>query len=145
EALPRMLLCPVFTAHPSEARRRTVLEKLERINASMDRLEREQLLPREREQAEAGIREEIEGLWQSDLVRVLRPTVLDEVRQGLSVVDGALFDVVPRLYRALERAIARVYPGFPGRVPALLRFGSWIGGDRDGNPNVTHATTAAAI
>jgi phosphoenolpyruvate carboxylase len=143
--LPDMLLCPVFTAHPSEARRRTVLEKLWRINAEMDRLEREDLLPREAEQANAAILEEIEVLWQSDLVRVLRPTVLDEVRQGLEVVEGALFDVVPRLYRELERALEKVYPEVTAPVPALVRFGSWIGGDRDGNPNVTHATTAEAI
>ncbi len=139
------LLCPVFTAHPSEARRRTVLEKLWRINAEMDRLERHGLLPREREQCHADILGEIEALWQSDLVRVLRPTVLDEVRQGLEVVEGALFDVVPRLYREIERSMKQVYPEYAGPVPALLRFGSWIGGDRDGNPHVTHAVTAAAI
>jgi phosphoenolpyruvate carboxylase len=139
------LLCPVFTAHPSEARRRTVLEKLWRITDQLDRLERVSLLPREREHALAAVAEEIEALWLTDLVRVQRPTVLDEVRQGLEVVEGALFDVVPRLYRELEEALARVYPDFPGPVPAFLRFGSWIGGDRDGNPFVTHTTTAQAV
>src|SRR5581483_9527308 len=74
-----------------------------------------------------------------------RPTVLDEVRQGLEVVEGALFDVVPRLYRRLQEAVARVYPEYRGRVPALLRFGTWIGGDRDGNPHVTHSNTARAV
>jgi phosphoenolpyruvate carboxylase len=139
------LLCPVFTAHPSEARRRTVLDKIWRITADMDRLERVSLLPREREQALASVAEEIEALWMSDLVRVKRPSVQDEVRQGLEVVEGALFDVLPRLYRELEDALPRVYPEWQGRVPAFLRFGTWIGGDRDGNPNVTHTTTARAV
>jgi phosphoenolpyruvate carboxylase len=143
--LPEALVCPVFTAHPSEARRRTVLEKLWRIAAEMDRLERQELLPAEQEASRAAIFSEIEALWQSDLVRVLRPTVLDEVRQGLEVVEGALFEVVPRLYRELRRALTAVYPEVPGPVPALLRFGSWIGGDRDGNPHVDHHATAAAI
>ncbi|MBY0231759.1 MAG: phosphoenolpyruvate carboxylase, partial [Gemmataceae bacterium] len=145
EALPRMLVVPVFTAHPSEARRRTVLEKLARINEAMDARERSDSLPREREEAEEAIREEIATLWKSDLVRVLRPTVRDEVRHGLEVVEGTLFGVVPRVYRTLEAALGRVYPELAERVPALLRFGTWIGGDRDGNPNVTAAATATAV
>lgn len=138
-------LVPTFTAHPSEARRRTILEKLARINAEMDRQERLDLLPREVELSRAAIVEEIESLWQSDLVRTLRPSVQDEVRQGLEVVEGALFDVVPRLYRELGSAVERVYPEVEGRLPPLLTFRTWIGGDRDGNPNVTHATTARAV
>ncbi|MFO0842641.1 MAG: phosphoenolpyruvate carboxylase [Gemmataceae bacterium] len=138
-------LCPVFTAHPSEARRRTVLEKIWRITAAIDRRERVDLLPQEEERCKADIAAEIEAMWLTDLVRVNRPSVLDEVRQGLQVVEGALFDVVPRLYREVEAALARVYPEYGGAVPAFLRFGTWIGGDRDGNPNVTHATTAHAV
>jgi phosphoenolpyruvate carboxylase len=143
--LGEALLCPVFTAHPSEARRRTMLEKIWRITAKMDELERPDLLPEERQLATAGISEEIEALWLSDLVRISRPTVLDEVRQGLEVVEGALFDVVPRLYRRMEEAVAQVYPEYQGRVPSFLRFGTWIGGDRDGHPGVTHSVTAQAI
>jgi phosphoenolpyruvate carboxylase len=149
EELARQLhaafVCPVFTAHPSEARRRTLLEKLWRVTREMDRLERVDLLPEERAGVEAAIAEEIESMWLTDLVRVSRPTVLDEVRQGLEVVEGALFDVVPRLYRRLQEVIARVYPEYRGPVPALLRFGTWIGGDRDGNPHVTHSNTARAV
>jgi phosphoenolpyruvate carboxylase len=143
--LDQALLCPVFTAHPSEARRRTVLEKIWRITEQMDRLERADLLPQERGHATDAIAEEIEALWMSDLVRVNRPTVLDEVRQGLEVVEGALFDVVPRLYRNMEDAVAHVFPDYRGRLPAFLRFGSWIGGDRDGHPSVTHTVTAQAV
>ena len=105
EHLDQALLCPVFTAHPSEARRRTVLEKIWRITTQLDRLERTNLLPTEQEQTLAGIAEEIEALWLTDLVRINRPTVIDEVRQGLEVVEGALFDVVPRIYRDLEQSL----------------------------------------
>jgi phosphoenolpyruvate carboxylase len=91
------------------------------------------------------MKEEIESLWQSDLVRVLRPTVLDEVRHGLEVVEGTLLEVVPRLYRDLEDGMEKVYPELVGRLPSLVRFRSWIGGDRDGNPNVDHLTTAKTV
>ncbi len=143
--LGQAVLVPVFTAHPSEARRRTVLEKIWRITDEMDRMERTQFLPRERVAALSVIAEEIESLWQSDLVRINRPSVLDEVRQGLEVVEGALFDLVPSIYRETRDALRAVYPEYRDRLPALLRFGSWIGGDRDGNPHVTHGTTAQAV
>ena len=72
--------------------------------------------------------------------------MIDEVRQGLRLVEGSLFDVVPRVYRKIEAALARVYPERqPWVVPPFLAFGSWIGGDRDGHPNVTHTVTAQAI
>src|SRR5262245_59540656 len=148
--LGRALVCCVFTAHPSEARRRTILEKLAAISQQLDRLEYTQLLPREREEAIGAVAEELETLWLSDTVRGHRPSVLDEVRQGLEVVEGTLFEVVPHVYRELEDALRRVYPeSAEGKsrkpVPPLLRFGSWIGGDRDGNPNVTHKVTAEAV
>jgi phosphoenolpyruvate carboxylase len=146
DLLRRALIVPVFTAHPSEARRRTILEKLEAISHQLDRIEHSQLLPRERETALAAIAEEVETFWLSSLVRYERPTVLDEVRQGLEAVGDTLIEVVPRIYRELEAALRRVYPELSeGRVPTLLRFGSWIGGDRDGNPNVTHVVTAEAL
>jgi len=145
ELLHRSLVVPVFTAHPSEARRRTILEKLSAISSQMDRLEFGQLLPREREAAVAEIAEEVETFWLSSLVHAARPTVLDEVRQGLAMVD-ALFQVVPRLYSEIEAVVPRIYPELVGlRVPSFLRFGSWIGGDRDGNPRVTHDVTVAAV
>ena len=85
-------------------------------------------------EAVAAIAEEVETLWLSDTIRETRPTVLDEVRQGLGVVEGSLLDVVPRVYRTLEAGLRRVYPGRDWHVPPFLRFGSWIGGDRDGHP-----------
>jgi phosphoenolpyruvate carboxylase len=169
ELLQRALICPVFTAHPSEARRHTILEKLSAIAGQLNHLEHVNLLPRERESAVARIAQEVETFWLTDIVRRGRPTVIDEVRQGLRVVGNGLMDVVLRYYRELEAAVERVYPGFwletdgkangtggkpsacsdsppfSRRIPALLRFGSWIGGDRDGNPNVTPTITAQAI
>ena len=143
--LGRALLCPVFTAHPSEARRRTILEKLEAVSHHLDRLEYTRVTPRDRDLTIAAIADEIETFWLSDTVRARRPSVLDEVRQGLDVVEGSLLDVTPRVYRELEEALARVYPTVATRVPPFLQFGSWIGGDRDGHPHVTHQITAEAI
>ncbi len=143
--LDRALICPVFTAHPSEARRRTILGKLTSIARQLDRLEFGQLVPLERERAVAEIAEEVETLWLSDTIREARPTVLDEVRQGLGLVEGSLLEVVPRVYRNLEAGLERVYPGRPWRVPPFLRFGSWIGGDRDGHPGVSADATAEAV
>jgi phosphoenolpyruvate carboxylase len=142
--LDSALILPVFTAHPTEARRRTTLEKLRRI---ADVVERESaglgsLVP---DDAARAIVEEIVGLWQSDEVRIVRPTVLDEVKNGLYYFDASLFDLIPRLYRDLERALREYYPEHSWRVPAVLRFGSWMGGDRDGNPFVTPEVTIETI
>jgi phosphoenolpyruvate carboxylase len=143
--LERALIVPVFTAHPSEARRRTILEKLFVIAQQLDRIEYGRLTAAENDLAVGQIAEEVEALWLSDSARATRPSVLDEVRQVLGVVEGRLIDVVLRLYRTVERSLKRVYPEFSGRLPAFLRFGSWIGGDRDGHPNVTHRITREAI
>ena len=139
------LIAPVFTAHPSESRRRTIREKLDTICRGLDRIEYTQLLPGERERELAGIAEEVETFWLTELVRAERPSVLDEVDQGLGVVAPTLFDVVPWIYRQIEASLKRTYPDQPTRVPSFLRFGGWIGGDRDGNPNVTHTVTAQTI
>jgi phosphoenolpyruvate carboxylase len=143
--LRRALVMPVLTAHPSEARRRTVLDKLEAIAHQLDRMEYGTLSPDERDEAIAAVAEQVETFWLSDTVRADRPSVLDEIRQGREVVEGTLLDVVPRLYRGLEAALRRTYPELTGRLPSFLRFGSWIGGDRDGNGYVTHRVTARAV
>ncbi len=145
EHLGRALICPVFTAHPSEARRRTILDKLSAIAHDLDRLEDALIVPRERERAVASIAEEVETLWLSDMIREARPTVEDEVRQSLGVVEKNLLDVIPRVYRTIETALGRVYPGRDWKIPPFLRFGSWIGGDRDGHPGVSADTTARAV
>src|SRR5262249_21599758 len=143
--LARAEIFPVFTAHPSEARRRTILEKLDCISRNLDRVESAQFFPRERETSLAAVREEIETFWLSSLVRMRRPMVIDEVRQGLGMVES-LFEVVPQLYREIESAVRQVYPELAGAcVRSFLRFGTWIGGDRDGHPEVTHAVTVEAV
>jgi len=142
--LDSALILPVFTAHPTEARRRTTLEKLRRI---ADIVERESagLALSAADDATRAIIEEIVGLWQSDEVRIVRPTVLDEVKNGLYYFDVSLYDLIPRLYRDLEHALREHYPEHGWRVPALLRFGSWMGGDRDGNPFVTPEVTIETV
>ena len=144
--LHQALIECVFTAHPSEARRRTILEKLIAISRELDRLEYSQLLPTERQAAITTISEQLETMWMTSSIRVDRPVVLDEVRQGLELVEESLFEVVPRVYRQVESALAKIYPQPQDfDVPAFLKFGTWIGGDRDGNPFVTHSVTADAI
>ena len=87
----------------------------------------------------------IQELWGSDEVRAATPTVLDEVHAGLVYFASTLHRVVPALYRELEAAVAEAYPGEEVAVPPLLTFGSWMGGDRDGNPNVTPEATREAL
>ena len=144
-ALQRLLdeldITLVLTAHPTEAKRRTMLGKTRRLSRHLAELDSPLLTRREREALEARILEEITAIWQSDEVRARPPTVQDEVRNGLFYFEEILWDVLPGLYRDLRRALARSYPGVAFSVPPFLRFGSWIGGDRDGNPNVTLETT----
>src|SRR5262249_1671131 len=144
EWLDGALILPVFTAHPTEARRRTTLEKLRRIADIVER-QGAGLSLLETDDASSAIPEEIVGLWQSAEVRIIRPTVLDEVKNGLYYFDASLFDLIPRLYRDIERALRQYYPEHDWRVPALLRFGSWMGGDRDGNPFVTPEVTIETV
>ncbi|KPV49846.1 phosphoenolpyruvate carboxylase, partial [Kouleothrix aurantiaca] len=122
------LVLPVFTAHPTEARRRTTLEKLRRLAVLVER-RLAQPNADELHDLNQRISEEVVGLWQSDEVRVIRPTVLDEVKNGLYYFEATLFNVIPELYRDLERALVRHYPDHRWHVPPILRFGSWMGGD----------------
>jgi phosphoenolpyruvate carboxylase len=137
ELLAQCSVEPVFTAHPTEARRRTVLAKLRRLRELADGLDESGQGPRQVAERHQRIREEITGLWLTEEVHRRAPTVLDEVRNGLYFFEESLWAAVPRLYRELERALAESYPDERFEVAAFLRFGSWVGGDRDGNPNVT--------
>ncbi|MEN9938181.1 MAG: hypothetical protein RLZZ387_4760 [Chloroflexota bacterium] len=136
---------PVFTAHPTEARRRTTLEKLRRLARLVERRFAGPLHGFELAENTRRIHEEIVGLWQSDEVRVVKPTVLDEVKNGLYYFESSLFDLAPLLYRELEHALREHYPEHQWRVPSILRFGSWMGGDRDGNPFVTPEVTVETV
>ena len=144
EMLGQMLIMPVFTAHPTESRRRTIRQILEHTAAAMRELD---AAPEMRQdEIKQKLARYITLLWQSDDSRNRKPTVMDEVRNtGLYIFENTLLDVVPQLYRELELALAHTYPEFAWDVPNILRFGSWIGGDRDGNPFVTTETTESAI
>ncbi len=139
--LDGLILEPVLTAHPTEARRRTVRTQVRRLRECLAGMDRDDdLLPREREHQLSRIRAHLAALWQSDLLRPRPPTVAEEVEAGLSFAP-TLWEVVPLLFRDLRGALEGAWPGVPFRLPAFLRFASWIGGDRDGNPNVTARVT----
>jgi len=134
----------VLTAHPTEAKRRTVLSKLQRISDLLRHLQDADLLPRERAELLAGLQAEITALWLTDRARTTRPAVTDEVRTGLYFVDEVFWDLVPRIDADLEAAVALHYPGLVP-PPAWLTVASWIGGDRDGNPSVVTELTAETL
>jgi phosphoenolpyruvate carboxylase len=134
----------VLTAHPTEAQRRSVLEKIFVIDKLLFQKEYHHLTPREHQEVDRKIYEEITLLWQTDELRRRRQTVLDEVDNGLFYVDEIIFDVLPttllRFRRLVEEAFEKKTSFYP-----MLRFGTWIGGDRDGNPFVTHQVTLEAM
>lgn len=141
---------PVLTAHPTEAKRRTIMEALRRIFVTSRQLDNAQLTRDERDEAIAQLETEIQILWKTDEVRIQRPTVADEIKNGVFYFQESLFKAIPALYRDFERSLHKVYgdqiaPDRPVTVPSFLHFGSWIGGDRDGNPNVMPETTAHAV
>ena len=142
--LDRLAVELVFTAHPSEAKRRSIRSKLRRMRRSLQQFDSTDVLPRERARHEADMRSELVLLWQTEFLRPTRPTVLDEVDRGLSIMPR-LWEAVPQVHAALRRALAEQYPGHAFRVPAFLSFGSWMGGDRDGNPFVTADVTSATL
>ncbi|HMH92164.1 MAG TPA: phosphoenolpyruvate carboxylase, partial [Streptosporangiaceae bacterium] len=136
---------PVLTAHPTEARRRAVTEALRRIGVLLDDLAAGRLGASGRAEADRRLREEVDLLWRTAALRVQAMQPLDEVRTGTTAFDETLFRVVPELYRALDRALQGDQAGQgPPLAPAFLRYGSWIGADRDGNPHVTAEVTLQA-
>ena len=136
---------PVITAHPTEARRVTVLEKHRRIYRRLVDLESPRWTPRERQGLIEGLRNEIELLWTTGELRLAKPTVPQEVYWGLHFFNETLFEAVPDLLDKLERALAQAYPDERFQVPPFFQFGSWVGGDRDGNPFVTNEVTKSTI
>lgn len=134
----------VLTSHPTEVSRRTLIHKYNRIAALLARRDRPDLTAPERDEVEAALRHEIVSAWETDEVRHRRPTPLDEVRSGLIVFEQSLWRAVPLFLRGVDRAL-RAATGRPLPLEATpVRFGSWIGGDRDGNPNVTPEVTRKA-
>jgi hypothetical protein len=135
---------PVLTAHPTEAKRRSILSKVRRISDHIRTWNSPVALPRERAEARAALRTEVATIWLTDRERTVHPSVTDEVRTGLFFIEEVLWEVLPRIYAELDSALARRYPGLTVQHP-WLRLGSWIGGDRDGNPNVTTQVTAETL
>jgi len=136
---------PVFTAHPTESKRRTVLHGLRRIFVVSKKLDDPTLSDEEEKEVTDNLRAQIQVLWETEEVRTNKPQVQDEVENGLFYFRDSLFKAVPLTYRAARRAARRVFDNDDLDIPAFIRFGSWIGGDRDGNPNVTAAITGWAL
>ncbi|XEC94582.1 phosphoenolpyruvate carboxylase [Paenibacillus tarimensis] len=141
EMLDSISLELVMTAHPTEATRRAVMDIHKRMAMDVMELDNPTLTLREREKLREKLLNEVLTLWQTDELRNRKPTVIDEVRNGLYYFDETLFEAIPDVYEELERCLDKYYPGEQWHVPGYLRFGSWIGGDRDGNPSVTAKVT----
>src|ERR1700730_5309378 len=131
------LVSPVLTAHPTEVRRKSTMDREMEIAALLDRRERVQLTPEEIEASDEQLRRAVLTLWQTNLLRRTKLTVLDEVTNGLSFYDYTFLHEVPQLHCALEDRLNKEEGGDQGELASFLRMGSWIGGDRDGNPFVT--------
>lgn len=144
--LEQLRVIPVFTAHPTEARRRTTMTLLQQIyDACGPLFDVPEGSPSQARHIRE-VREIIDMLWASDEIRTRKPLVLDEINNGLHYFKTSLFEAIPQIYRNFDAALAEIYPELAGyEVRPFLRFGSWIGGDRDGNPFVTHETTKMAV
>ncbi|HUH61703.1 MAG TPA: phosphoenolpyruvate carboxylase [Terracidiphilus sp.] len=145
--LRRVLVVPVFTAHPTEVARRSVMFKRRRIGEFLEALDRIPIPEQDLARLQELVLAEITSLWQTDEVRSRRPTVYDEIKMGLDYYDVSIFATLPNLYREIAEALRAAY-GLEieaHALPQVLAFGSWIGGDRDGNPFVTPRVTRDAV
>jgi phosphoenolpyruvate carboxylase len=136
---------PVFTAHPTEARRRAVVASLRRVSGLLTSVDDQRAGAAQQAEDRRRLREEIDLLWRTAQLRVAGMAPADEVRSVMTAFDDTLFRLVPAVYRALDHVLLGAESGtVASPVPPFLRFGSWVGGDRDGNPNVTAAVTREA-
>ncbi len=145
DLLRQAAIQPVLTAHPTEAKRVTVLDSHRRIYRLLVDLESPVWTPREQDALVAKLRDEIDLLWLTGEIRLEKPTVAQEVAWGLHFFEEALFGRVPEMLGKLETVLKRHYPETAFSYPCFFRFGSWIGGDRDGNPFVTNQVTRHAL
>jgi len=150
--LDNLCYYPVLTAHPTEAKRRSIKEALRRIFVSLEQLDDARIQGVYRDEIIARLQLQIQLLWKTDEVRTQRLDVRDEISNGLYYFPVSLFGAVIQVYRYLEATVAEIYGGDRTednaalfRTPSFIRFGSWIGGDRDGNPYVKPETTALAV
>jgi phosphoenolpyruvate carboxylase len=145
ERLSRMRIHPVLTAHPTEARRRAVASALRRIADHLDVHDDADSGPSERARARRRILEDIDILQRTSTLRITRPTPADEVKTVLTVFRQSLIHAVPRFQRAVEAALDDGEHPWPTPLPPIVHFGSWVGGDRDGNPFVTAEVTRETV
>ena len=145
DLLDRLKVMPTVTAHPTEAKRVTVLQIHRRIYVILYRLEATRWTPREREALEEQLRNEIDLLWLTGELRLEKPSVVQEVKWGLHFFEQTLYDRVPETLERLDWALEKYYPDVKFTTPPFFRFGSWIGGDRDGNPFVNNTITREAL
>jgi phosphoenolpyruvate carboxylase len=145
--LHSITIIPVFTAHPTEVARRVVMFKRRRIADLLEQLDRIPLSDEQLGLFEETLTAEITALWETDEVRTRRPTVRDEINMGLDYYDASLYDTLPGLYTEVAAAFEAEYGVHLSlaEMPVLVSFGSWIGGDRDGNPYVTPQVTREAL
>jgi phosphoenolpyruvate carboxylase len=145
ELLQSIRIRPVITAHPTEAKRVTVLERHRRIYLRLYELESPRWTQREREELIGSLRDEIELLWLTGELKLEKPSVAQEVAWGLYFFNENLFDVVPQLLAKAQSALEQSFPDVEFEMPLFFQFGSWIGGDRDGNPYVTSEVTRDTV
>jgi phosphoenolpyruvate carboxylase len=131
---------PVLTAHPTEVQRKSILDRHRAIRERLGHRARLEVDRGPSSELDEALRREVLLLWKTNELRAEKPTVTDEIENGLAYFRGTFLEVVPRLYADVEDALS-----LPGTLPPFLRVASWIGGDRDGNPHVTHDVTARAV
>ncbi len=139
---------PTFTAHPTEAKRPTVLEALQRIHKEYQALTKNDITRAESTACRHRLKAMIQIFWKTEAVRPAKPTVYDEVENSLYYFRESIFNCLPEIYRDLESAIKQNYPEARGQaleIPNIVHFGTWVGGDRDGNPFVTPEITCHAL
>ncbi len=140
---------PVFTAHPTESKRLVIMNLLRRIFVTSESLDAPKRSVNQREKTIRELKTQIQTLWKTEEVRAVRPEVRNEIRLGQHYFQNSLFEAVPQIFRRLNDGIHRLYQGHKDyhgiQPPPFIRFGSWIGGDRDGNPYVTPAVTRLAL
>lgn len=141
EVLNELSIELVITAHPTEAIKRTVLEIQKRISNNLRRLDQPHLTARERASIKESLYNEVTALWHTNELRKIKLDVMDEVKNGLYYFDDTLFDTLPTIFQELEAQLEEKISNYPWKVPNFIHFGSWIGGDRDGNPFVTPEIT----
>ncbi len=135
----------VLTAHPTEVSRRTLIQKYDGINNALSKFDQQKLTPRERQAVLADLKQLISSAWQTDEIRQHRPTPIDEAKWGFTTIEQTLWNAVPKSIRELNGMVqAQCGQNLPLDV-APVRFASWMGGDRDGNPNVTHTVTQEVL